>query len=416
MLSSVNTGTYKEKSADSAYTVGRLAKEVAFIGMLLITLSDFYFPSIGLPVVPMLGTAMFVGVVLAWPRPDTIASRIRRRSTTGVALTLFTVYVTSAIWGLFLFHSGSIKGAVGMGLGTLILTVILYQEENAVFVDTLMQFCTRLLVIHVGFWLLQGAVSLASHNFLDYILPVTGVPTRHGISVEGVDTHVDRYTGLFAEPAIYVTYIYFFVTVRLLRSDLKLRFLDLLAMATIVGSLSITGILLVVYLLVLCAIKSIRNWKSTLVITATVGLLAGAVLQMTDSDVMAILVTRLNAPSSDPSGRIRTVDAVQAFTRLPETAQLFGIGVGNSDILDKISNGVMDILVAFGIVGVCVLVVLFVSLLRQRKIPGLLWLFIIGMLPGGTYFTIQAWWLWIGMMALAGVRHVSTDENEGVGA
>jgi len=231
-----------------------------------------------------------------------------------------------------------------------------------------------------------------------------------------VDTHVDRYTGLFAEPAIYVTYIYFFVTVRLLRSDLKLRFLDLLAMATIVGSLSITGILLVVFLLVLCAIKSIRNWKSTLVITATVGLLAGAVLQMTDSDVMAILVTRLNAPSSDPSGRIRTVDAVQAFTRLPETAQLFGIGVGNSDILDKISNGVMDILVAFGIVGVCVLVVLFVSLLSQRKIPGLLWLFIIGMLPGGTYFTIQAWWLWIGMMALAGVRHVSTDENEGVGA
>src|ERR1019366_4633313 len=133
---------------------------IAFIGALLISLSDFYFPSLGIPVVPMLGTVLFVTISIAWPKQETAEARKRRRTTTLLALVLISLYVASAIWGLVAFHSAALKGAVGMGLGTLILTVVLHQEENVEYRRTLLMFCTRLLAIHLAFWALQFFVSI----------------------------------------------------------------------------------------------------------------------------------------------------------------------------------------------------------------------------------------------------------------
>ncbi len=390
----------------------RIFREIGFVGMLMTTLSDFYFPGVGLPIVTMVGTAVFVCFSLLWPRPNDPVSRIRRRNTTTMAILLLGAYLVSAIWGVALFKTGSIKGALGMGLGTMILVAMLYQEDNVEFRRTVATFYTRLLVIHLVFWAFQAAVSIASGSFLDYILPITGVPTRHGISVEGVETRLDRYSGLYVEPAIYATNIYFFLTARLISSRLRLRFLDILAMATIVGSLSLTGILLVVFLVLLCLVKAVKDWRAALAALGVVAGLAGVAISVSNTDIMAVVVTRLNAPSADPSGRIRTVDALDSYLRLPEAAQLFGIGVGNTDVVDKVSNGMLDILISYGILGVAGIAALFVAMLRQRRVSPLLWVFIIAMLPGGTYFTIQGWWLWVGMMALASPAAVSVAKLE----
>ncbi len=373
--------------------------------MLLISLFDFYFPSIGLPVVPMLGTAIFAAVSMKWRTSDALRSRKRRRNAAGIALLLIVMYVCSAVWGLLLFKTGSVKGVVGMGLGTSLLTLIMSHGENEEYRKMLLQFCTRLLVIHVTFWAIQAFWYAATSNFLDFIQPITGVPTRHGTAAEGVLVRLDRFTGLYVEPGLYAQVIYWLITVRLIHSGLRLRLLDIVAMVTVAISLSISGMLLMAFLLTICGLKAIRNWRGALLSLAVVSALIVVGVTLKDTDAMTIIAARLNAPTADPSGRIRTTGGIETYGGLPDSAKIFGIGTGNSEAVDNFNfSFFMDLLASFGLIGAFVVAVMFVSLLRQWRVPQLLWLFIIGQLPGALTLTYPLWWLWIGMMALAGAE------------
>ncbi len=397
-----------------------------FIGMLLISLTDIYFPSIGLPLLPMAGAALFVPVSLSWPMPTDSASRARHRKTASVALLLVALYCISAIWGLLAFKSGSVKGVLGKGLGTLVLTVILQHEGNPEYRKALFKFCTRILVFHISFFLIQFLIYVITKNYVDLIQPITGVPTRHIIALSGMDLPLDRCSGLFGEPAIYSTNIYFYVTARMILAGNRLKWIDLVALATMIISASLTGVLLACLVLAVAIFRALGLSRSMLLF-GIIGFVAAVGLESIGGiSFVDVIVTRIAAPAADTSTRERFSDTFKTYGELPESAQIFGIGLGNVDMAvgrlinaELLPNGVIELLSYFGIVGGALVVIMFVYLLRIRRVPNLLWLIVLAMLPGGTFFTILMWWFWQGMMVLGGeeLRALSTaDSHASAGA
>ena len=408
-------------ASKSELAMPNLWQETAFAGMLLISLTDIYFPSIGLPILPMVGTAIFVTASFCWPRRVDHVSNVRSRKTTLLALLLTAVYCVSAIWGLIAYGSGSVKGALGMALGTLILTVVLYQEDNPEYREAIFKFCTRILVFHLVFWTIQFTVYILGNTYVDLIQPITGVPTRHTIGAGGIDLNLDRCSGLFGEPAIYATNIYFFVTARLIWTGLRPKLLDFLALGTMFASLSVTGILLGILVVVVYFVKALGHIRSSLLVTTVIGIAGLCVATLTGGEVLDLAIARLTAPSNDSSTHERFVDTLNTFQNLPESAQIFGIGVGNVEMAEGrlvnsilVPNGVMELLTYFGLIGLAVVIVLYVSLLRLRRVPVYLWLFLLAMLPGGTFFTISMWWLWQGMMVLGGIDDRMNRSSTGI--
>ncbi len=388
-------------------------QNTAFIGLVFMSLSDVYFPSIGVPIVPIFGAVLFIFASLMWTRSNNPAARLKRRNTVLTCISLIFFYVLSVLWGLLDFGSGGIKAAVGMGIGTIVLMLILYQEDNEDYRQTLLKFIGRLLVFHLTFWMIQFVVYIVSHNFIDFLLPITGEPTRHTIGAAGVEVRLDRCSGLYAEPSIYVTNIYFLVTLRLIRSKLKPTFVDYLALASMIASIALTGIALAAFVLFFVIVKSIRSYRSALTVLGIFVIVGIGVSAFGNTDLMTIIFIRVDAPTSDPSGKVRTVDALAKYQKLPESAQLFGIGVGNTEVLDHISNGLLDILINFGLIGSCILLGVFIYLVCMHHATTMFWVFFVGMMGGGPYSTILMWWVWFGGMIFAGIeaRHELTQHE-----
>ena len=296
----------------------RTARLLVLTGMLLITLTDFYFPSVGIPIVPIAGMALFVLSSTRWSVGFVAEHRIRRCNTTFIGLVLIVIYLCSVAWGLIAFRSGSAKGAIGMGLGTLLLVFVLDRGRNEEYRGLLVRFCGVLLALHLVFWIVQAAWFGVTGRFLDYVQPITGTPTRFGTGAEGMLIKLTRFTGLFVEPAIYSQFVYWAVTVRVLHNRLRLRLLDVIAMVTVAISMSISGILLMLFVLGVCAAHTLRGWRAAGAVLIGILSIIGLASALQDTDAMKILTARLTAPEADPSGRIRTVGGLEVFAGLPQ--------------------------------------------------------------------------------------------------
>ncbi|HLK58354.1 MAG TPA: hypothetical protein VKU00_17435 [Chthonomonadaceae bacterium] len=366
------------------------------------SLNDFYFSKLSFPVVPMFGTVLFIAATLALPRPQLPESARKKHVTTLLGLGLSVLIFLSALWGLAAFKSATIKGPAGVGFGVLLFCITMLQEDNPEYKARLFRFLNAILAIHLLAWLVQYISIPLFHTYLDYLKPITGMPSRYGFSYQGVSVNIVRCTGLFAEPAAYATFMFMGISARMIRSGGKLRFFDLLLIVSIAGSMAITGFVLIFVCLALWGWRSRRAsaiWV-TLLVLSSVGFVL--VVMYSDLPVAQFIQLRLQTPSSDNSIRIRTQDALEGYTRLPESAQIFGIGFGNYDVAEKVSNGLLNILIYLGMLGGPLVSIVFVGLLCQRRFPRSVWLFLMATLPFAPPFTLALWWLWIGQMVLYG--------------
>ncbi|HLK60056.1 MAG TPA: hypothetical protein VKU00_26080 [Chthonomonadaceae bacterium] len=372
-----------------------------FFGQFLLSLYDFYFSSLGFPIVPVTGTVLCVASTLLISRSQQTDPRKKHR-TLLIGLLLVCFFFISSLWGLAAFKTATIKGPAGISFGILIYCIMTLQEENATYKDWIFRFLNIILVFHLIFWFIQFLDFVIFHNFLDFLKPITGTQTRHGAPLQDLVTSLTRFTGLFAEPAAYSTFIFMGVTTRMIRNAWRLQLFDGLLIFSVLASLAITGIFLVLIILGVWGFKVLRTRRAWAIMAAVFVLIGIFLLSQINSPYMKLIIFRLQTPSSDASVRIRTEDAMGSYTRLPEIAQIFGAGFGNYGVSENVSNGVLNLLIFLGILGTALVVVLFTWLLRQRRFPGWVWLFLTVTLPFAPPFTLQYWWFWIGMMVLFG--------------
>jgi hypothetical protein len=238
-------------------------------------------------------------------------------------------------------------------------------------------------------------------TYLDFIEPITGVPTRHLHGLIGVTGPVTRFTGLFAEPAIYSAFIYMCVSARMLRNNCRFTRFDWLASITMLFSLSIYGYFLFSILIGTMLVKTGHAMRA---LAVAVMVLAPAIgfLALSDNPVAQMIQVRVEAPLSDPSGNVRLNKPFEYYDHLPDQAQAFGIGLGNYDEEFGEGNGIASLLVFLGAFGTAGFAITLGAILVNREFPLAGWVFLGATMLGAPLFTNQYWWLWIGMMLIFG--------------
>lgn len=386
--------------------IPKLSGFCLFLSFLLMSLTDFYFPAIGLAVLPILGFAIFCVVLPHFPCMTLEKSRVDVAKRQALLTALLLLILVSSVWGVMLSGAIYIKGPIGFGMGAIVLFAVLQRKENEAFKKALLKSVSAILAIHLFFWTVQILYWAATGTFIDYIEPITHSSSRN---VYGAgDLVLFRFTGLYAEPAIYTLFVFMGLSIRLLASDFKLNIFDLgLVLSTFI-SLSILGIFFILILLGVYLIGS-RNWKAFLAV-ATLLTFGIGFLYFGKTPITDYIVTRTFSPTSDSSGKDRFVDGFVEFFNSPEVETLFGKGIGNYDRITQAGNGFAYLLQFLGIVGVVLLFVLLsaVFVMHRTKLyaPFLILLSLVGA-PIPTY---SYWWFWIGSLVIV-MPKKRTDET-----
>ena len=252
------------------------------------------------------------------------------------------------------------------------------------------------LAIHLFFWTVQILYWAATGVFIDYIEPITHSSSRN---VYGAGELVlFRFTGLYAEPAIYALFVFMGLSIRLLASDFKLNFFDLGLILSTFISLSILGIFFILILLGVYLVGS-RNWKAFLAVASLLALGIGF-LYLGNTPITEYIVTRTFSPASDSSGKDRFVDGFTEFFNSPEVEIIFGKGIGNYDRITQAGNGFAYLLQFMGIFGLTLLFALLSAVFAMHRTKFYAPFLILLSLVGAPIPTYSYWWFWIGSLVI----------------
>ena len=376
--------------------IPKLSVFCLFLSFLLMSLTDFYFPAIGLAVLPILGFAIFCVVLPHFPCMALEKSRADVAKRQALLTALIVLILVSSVWGVILSGAIYIKGPIGFGMGAIVLFAVLQRKDNESFKKALVRCVTAILAIHLFFWTVQILYWAATGVFIDYIEPITHSSSRN---VYGAGELVlFRFTGLYAEPAIYTLFVFMGLSIRLLASDFKLNFFDLGLILSTFISLSILGIFFILILLGVYVIGS-KNWKAFLAVAILFAFGIGF-LYFGKTPITEYIVTRTFSPTSDSSGKDRFVDGFTEFFNSPEVEIIFGKGIGNYDRITQAGNGFAYLLQFMGIFGLTLLFALLSAVFAIHRsklyVPFLILLSLVGA-PIPTY---SYWWFWIGSLVI----------------
>ncbi len=380
----------------------RLWRTLFGVSLFFLSAFDFYFPALGLPIIPILGTLLMLTLAIMARPPWTSQLREVKLSLL-VGILLIGTLLLSAAWGIATDGSVFIKAAAGIAMGVILYLALVLQAGCALFREWLFRCITAVLVIHFGAWVLQVIVFFVSGGtYLDYILPLTGVPTRHEYGAAAI--YFVRFTGLFAEPAIYSTFMYLGIASRMVHNRYRLTRFDWLVIVSMLASLSLIGYMFALVLIAIMIVKRGHLWKGA---AAAAGALAGGWLLMAefgDSPVGQFLTMRLSSPANDPSGNQRFAAPFAFYFSLPEVSQLLGLGLGNYDPNFQPGNGVAYMLIYTGVIGSILFCLALGWLLWLRRAPWPVWVMIVATSAGAYLFTFQYWWLWIASLVILADR------------
>ncbi len=367
-----------------------------FCSLFLMSLTDFYIPAVGLAILPIIGFILFCLMLPRYPCLVTEAKRVEATKMQMLLTALLALFFVSSLWGAFNSGSIYIKGPIGFGMGALVLFAVLQRKSNDEFKSALLKSVTAILSIHLFFWTLQTLYWAATGTVIDYIEPITHTSTRN---IYGAgELTLFRFTGLYAEPAIYTYFVFMGLSIRLFGREFKFGFLDLALVVSAFVSLSILGIFFILILLGVYLFTS-RNWKAFMVMALILGV-SFAFLSLGKTPITDYLINRTFSPTSDSSGKDRFVDGFTEFFNSPESETLFGKGIGNYDRITQAGNGYAYLLQFLGIYGTFTLFAIIAGALimhRSRmQIPFLILLSLVGA-PIATY---SYWWFWIGSMVV----------------
>lgn len=391
-----------------------LIQKMLAAGMLfaafLLSLTDFYFMSAGIAPFPILGLLLLQPLVFFFSRRVKEGKTQSQLEATGFGLILIAFYFLSALWGWFAFGGVFFKAAIGMSLGIVVFLNVLLRENNRLFRETLFRVLNMLLVVHLLFWVVQVLYFSTTAEYLDYIQPVSGLQTRSKFN--RMDLKLVRFTGLFAEPAVYATFMYMGLSVRLLANKFRWRVFDFLLAATVVFSLSILGIALLGLLVV---VSALYDRRSALLFSAGFGVLVptlATVLFSTDTPVSLYLRLRFTKPLDDPSGNERLVSGFTGFAESPDVIQVLGKGLGNYDMGEKLTNGLAYLLDFVGAAGTAFFLGMMFLLLIRRRVSAVAILLFSATFAGTPLFTNLYWWFWLALVLVYSRYPLAASEAE----
>lgn len=393
----------REDTAQTALQTPHLPfaiRALLFLGMLLITLHDVYYVSIGLPVVPIagvvcIGLAVFLHGGL---RNECLFSKDAARSRWIFAGGLLFVGI-NAFSQVVLVGESSItpKSPAGVLVGIGLLSVLLACRRYANSFYNVIVWLGR---VHLAAWFLQFIVYRATGHVIDFIGPLGEQESRWDWGGAGV-----RLTGLFAEPALYSKFTLMILSIRGTRTQMRIGLEELLYVFSTLASFSLTGLgQTAVYVAVaLLAGKASLKRNLSLAIIIAASYLAVATLTgfniADEGPEQGLTRNRIENIHSDNSTNIRFV-SFETFFDAPMATVLFGLGIGGERTVYYHSGfGVM--LAGTGVLGILAIAVALTSWMRAFRIA---WFFLplfAVYLAGAPTITIPIFWMWLGLVALA---------------
>lgn len=379
-----------------------VANALYHLGFLLISLNSFYFPQLGLPVVPFAGATITLAAV--WLDH---ASRAQRSIGGGFfvfnAIALAILCLLATLSGtLGSFETYYYKTVVGYGLGFMIFFALSNYGDRLEYIHRLV---SRIAWLHVTAYGIQFFSYITTGKIVDYIYPITGEFSR----LEG--SQITRFTGLWAEPAMYATFSYGCLVARLAFQDLRFKLLDALLVVSILISRSASGYGLLLFLSIVFAVRGIRRPSNLLrlVLVLTFGALAVA---FSGIDLYGVL-DRIKYFSDDYSGAIRFLGFNESYATLSWMQRIFGAGIGSQQALETGHNGIYMGIIGWGAIGVATwLAMIAFNWKRQKRrwLPLLMWS---GSLVAAPQQTWPYWWMILGATAIGSrVRPPRSSERQ----
>jgi hypothetical protein len=370
-------------------------------GVTLTSLVHVYFVNIGLPVVEVGGVFLIFAARFWGSRPIREQAR-RNRLTVLMSFGMLLAFFGSALWGQFAWGDIHPKAPLGLSLGVCALFAVVRSTGTPGYRREAQLALNIALTIHLTCWLLQAAWYYQTGEYLDFIAMLSGEPSRYRWASKELGFTLVRFTGLFAEPTIYATFVVMGLSIRAVASDFKLRVFDWALIATVVACLSLIGsFLLLTFLATSTArrFRSARAWVTVAAIIIPVGL---AVATQPSSETFRYFTKRLSNPTADASGWDRLVRGFEFIAELPTDAKLFGVGLGNYEMSAGSTNGLAYLVEAFGLIGAAIVVLQFVALMRWNRLPPYAWFIVCASMIGAPLFSSPVWWVWLGLMVVQG--------------
>lgn len=328
----------KLKMRNNSSDVNKLGQFFVTVFILFITLRSYYFYSLSLSPLPLLG--ILISIMLAF-----LYSNNGLRIDKNTFILIITITMLMLIYtGLSIFtaHNLYVNSVIGVFLNIFCFSLILIQAD---FYKKHIRVLNVVLFIHVSAFLIQLIAFYIFGNVIDFIEPITGeVQRMHGFQKVEIDgLSLFRPAGLFNEPGNYSVYILTLLWVTKQTGFLN-KVLEMICLATVVLSFSLFGIAVAMFYLLLNYYKEVNVFHLLILFIIT------ALLYIVFYDLAAVYFEYRVANLGNDSSTQKRLYMFSLLSDLPESILLFGAGIGN-DIIDMHMTTIPSIIIYFGLVG-----------------------------------------------------------------
>lgn len=356
-----------------------------FPAILVLSLWDFYWLGAQLPVVSVTGGALLLIVTV----PQRL-NAAKVRGVTAMSIAMLAGVAVSTLWGLRAFTI-ALKAPIGIAFGIVVWWSVLTRTDSLA--RAVIRVLGVVLTLHVIAWIIQAVVVRTTGTYLDY----TGMFSDNSARGEtyayalGFSGEIVRGTGLFAEPSTYSTFVYMCVSARLAHNEFRLRLLDWIALATMLQSISMSGVGFCCVIVVIATLSMRRVSRAVLALGAT-GLVFAPLAYGIGS---AYFVERTRNLGEDGSARHRFESGWEFFLSHDFWTMAFGRGTGAYSFEYGRTAEYLDLLISVGVVGTLVILGgfawLFLGYFRTGWRALILWA---ALIPAAPLHTNPFWWVW----------------------
>jgi hypothetical protein len=368
------------------------------LGILLVSLTDVYFFSIALPVVPLAGTTLIVATIVLDPalrqglRNWSLASTVIKTALLVSACIFGNILISTVVFDDNLF----VKSGVGIATGLLLACALRLASEHHQF---LFHVTTFVGYIHIAIWLLQYVY----YKLTGIVIDFSGALGENASRWNQSGIYV-RLTGLFAEPATYSQFAVAMLTMRGVASRFRLTVMDGVLLCSMFASYSLTGVSLAVSYLVALVLSRLHFERILYIIPIAIAGMAILITwqSVTQSSGLDDRSTpykeRIENIETDQSAKTRFKTTTDFFDSEPE-ALLVGYGLG-SERVAPYHNGYSCLLASTGLIGVGLITMAFILWVRAFALPLPFLIPFAVYLGSAPTFTIMFFWFWLGMMSI----------------
>lgn len=345
------------------YLINTQFTEKIFCTIIVLFTSFFsiYFYNISLAPFPMFAFLILAFILLLF-------NKKLNKHIIFIGLLFIILFSISGLIGKFfefnVFYFNSILGSIIGPLFFILFYSLYYQKIN--YVEYALR---KVIIFHLFFFIIQTITFYLTGNLINFLQYITGEESRN--IAYGLLTGLIRPSGLFNEPASYVTFIGPSLLFLILYNK-KLGLFELITLGSILLTLSASGVIISIYILaiyfIIVAKKRARKifFSYLMILFLALTLLNLELIELIYKSFSQRFI--LN-PEIDGSVSMRFVDGFKLFFSSPFYIQLFGFGIGNySPLASTVASGFMAIIVHLGYLFTLIFLIINIFSFRLMKV------------------------------------------------